>query len=138
MHRALLLWAACCAFAQVAAAGALATITDRKDPLVQRLETRYREALEVAAKGDIEAYRAYRTATPSRLSVPSNGEVLKMFSGMLPPLESMDFVRVDSSGALARALYRWRRADATRFTTIIFRLEQGEWKIFDLAVKNGR
>jgi hypothetical protein len=58
-----------------------------------------------------------------------------MFAGMLPPLDAMDFVQLDSSGQLARALYRWRRADQTRFTTIVFRMEQGEWKIFDLAVK---
>ena len=132
---AMLLWL--CAIALSASAQAVTTITNHADPLVQQLESRYRESLEVAAKGDVEAYRKYRTATPSRLSLPSNAEVLKMFSGMLPPLDAMDFVRVDSGGQLARALYRWRRADVTRFTTIVFRMEQGEWKIYDLAVKNG-
>jgi hypothetical protein len=135
MRRALAILLSFCTFAVSASAQAVTTITNRKDPLVQQLEARYRESLEVAAKGDVEAYRKYRTAAPSRLSLPSNGEVLKMFSGMLPPLDAMDFVRVDSSGQIARAVYRWRRADATRFTTIVFRMEQGEWKIFDLAVK---
>jgi hypothetical protein len=124
-----------CALAAATLAHAVTTITNQRDPLVQQLEARYRESLEVASRGDVENYRKYRTAAPSRLSVPSNSEVLKMFSGMLPPLDTMDFVRVDSSGQLARALYRWRRTDVTRFTTIVFRLEQGEWKIYDLAVK---
>lgn len=135
MASSLRLCLAVCALTVSALAQAVTTITNQRDPLVQQLETRYRESLEVASRGDVEAYRRYRTAAPSRLSVPSNGEVLKMFSGMLPPLHTMDFVRVDSSGELARALYRWRRTDVTRFTTIVFRLEQGEWKIYDLAVK---
>jgi hypothetical protein len=124
-----------CALTASVLAQAVDTITNQRDPLVQQLETRYRESLDVAARGDVETYRKYRTTAPSRLSVPSNGDVLKVFSGMLPPLDSMDFVRVDASGPLARALYRWRRADVTRFTTIVFRMEQGEWKIYDLAVK---
>jgi hypothetical protein len=135
MSRLICLCLAICALSSSALAQAVTTITNRQDPLVQQLETRYRQSLEVASKGDVEAYRRYRTAAAGRLSVPSNGEVLKMFSGMLPPLDTMDFVRLDSSGQLARALYRWRRTDATRFTTIVFRMEQGEWKIYDLAVK---
>jgi hypothetical protein len=137
MHRAFAILLSLCTFAASASAQAVTTITNRQDPLVQHLETRYRESVEVAARGDIETYRKYRTSARSRLSVPTNGEVLKMFSGMLPPLDTMDFVRVDSSGQLARALYRWRRADVTRFTTIVFRMEEGEWKIYDLAVKGG-
>jgi len=135
MASSLRLCLAICALTVSALAQAVTTITNQRDPLVQQLEARYRESLEVASRGDVEAYRKYRTAAPSRLSVPSNGEVLKMFSGMLPPLDSMDFVRVDSSGQIARALYRWRRTDVTRFTTIVFRMEQGEWRIYDLAVK---
>jgi hypothetical protein len=135
MLRSLRLTLTVCALAAATLAHAVTTITNQRDPLVQQLEARYRESLEVASRGDVEAYRKYRTAAPSRLSVPSNSEVLRMFSGMLPPLDTMDFVRVDSSGQLARALYRWRRTDVTRFTTIVFRLEQGEWKIYDLAVK---
>jgi hypothetical protein len=137
MHSAFAILLSFCALALSASAQAVTTITNRQDPLVQQLEARYRESLQVAARGDVEAYRKYRAATPSRLSLPTNGEVLKMFSGMLPPLDAMDFVRVDSGGQLARALYRWRRADATRFTTIVFRMEQGEWKIYDLAVRSG-
>jgi hypothetical protein len=135
MHSAFAILLSFCALALSTSAQAVTTITNRQDPLVQQLEARYRASLEVAARGDVEAYRRYRTAAPGRLSLPSNGDVLRMFSGMLPPLDTMEFVRVDSSGQLARALYRWRRADASRFTTIVFRLEQGEWKIYDLAVK---
>jgi hypothetical protein len=134
MSRLICLCLAVCALSSSALAQAVTTITKRQDPLVQQLESRYRQSLDVAAKGDVEAYRRYRTAAASRLSIPSNGEVLKMFAGMLPPLETMDFVRLDASGQVARALYRWR-TDATRFTTIVFRMEQGEWKIYDLAVK---
>ena len=44
-------------------------------------------------------------------------------------------MRLDSTGKMARALYRWRKQDAAQYTVIVYRVEQGEWKIDDFTVK---
>jgi spore coat polysaccharide biosynthesis protein SpsF (cytidylyltransferase family) len=54
---------------------------------------------------------------------------------MLPPLGSLQFVRMDSSRSMARALYRWPREDMVRYTVIVYRNEEGEWKIDSIVVK---
>ena len=44
-------------------------------------------------------------------------------------------MRLDSTGKMARALYRWRKQDAAQYTVIVYRVEQGEWKIDDFSVR---
>jgi hypothetical protein len=60
---------------------------------------------------------------------------LKMLAELLPALDTLQFVRLDATGKMARALYRWRKQDAAQYTVIVYRLEQGEWKIDDFSVR---
>ena len=54
---------------------------------------------------------------------------------MLPALESLNFVRLDTTGKMARALYRWPRTDMTRYTEIVYLMERDTWKIDSILVK---
>ena len=110
-------------------------INQRADPLVRSLEGLYAKSMEVALTGDLDAYWRLRT-TGSRDRPPMlTRELLPLFARMLPPLDSLGFVRLDTSGKMARALYRWPREDMTRYTIVVYLVEQGAWKIDSIAVK---
>jgi hypothetical protein len=116
-------------------AAAVEPITDPAAPLVRQLELRFASSLAAARSGDLDAYWAYRTAA-SRSRPPSlDSARLKLLAELLPPLETLKFVRLDSSGKVARALYRWRKSDVAQYTVIVYRVEQGEWKIDDFNVR---
>jgi hypothetical protein len=65
-------------------------------------------------------------------------ERLPLFAQMLPPLDSLSFVRMDVTNDMARALYRWPREDMVRYTVVVYRTEHGEWKIDSIAVKTDK
>jgi hypothetical protein len=109
-------------------------ITRRADPLVRTLEAVYAKSMEVALTGDIEVYWRYRTAASRERPPMLNRERVQLFAQMLPPLDSLQFVRMDTSHGMARALYRWPRKDMARYTVIVYRIEQG-WKIDSIVVK---
>jgi hypothetical protein len=110
-------------------------INQGADPLVRSLEALYAKSMEVALTGDLDAYWRLRT-TGSRDRPPMlTRERLPLFARMLPPLDSLSFVRLDTTGKMARALYRWPRADMTRYTVIVYLLEQGAWRIDSILVK---
>jgi hypothetical protein len=110
-------------------------ITDPQAPLVKQLETRFAGSLDAAREGDLEAYWSHRTAA-SRSRPPALDSVrLKLLAELLPPLDTLQFVRLDANGKVARALYRWRKQDAAQYTVIVYRVEQGEWKIDDFNVR---
>ena len=110
-------------------------ISRRTDPLVRTLEAVYAKSMEVALTGDIDAYWRYRTVASRERPPMLNRERLQLFAQMLPPLDALQFVRMDTSRGMARALYRWPRTDMARYTVVVYRNEQGEWKIDSIVVK---
>jgi hypothetical protein len=116
-------------------AAAPEAITDPAAPLVKQLEMRFASSLAAARNGDVDAYWGHRTAA-SRSRPPALDSMrLKMLAEILPPLDTLQFVRLDSTGKIARALYRWRKQDTAQYTVIVYRVEQGEWKIDDFNVR---
>jgi hypothetical protein len=110
-------------------------ITDPAAPLVRQLEMRFASSLAAARSGNLDAYWGHRTAA-SRTRPPAlDSTRLKLLAELLPPLDTMQFVRLDCTTRMARALYRWRKADVAQYTVIVYRVEQGEWKIDDFNVR---
>jgi hypothetical protein len=60
---------------------------------------------------------------------------LRLLADLLPPLNSLQFVRLDTTGKMARALYRWRKEEVAQFTVVVYRMEGGEWRVDDFTVK---
>jgi len=120
----------------VALAQASRQITKRSDPLVRSLEALYAESMQVARTGDLDAYWRLRTAASKDRPPHLTRELLPLFATMLPPLDTLNFVRIDSSAATARALYRWPRNDMARYTVIVYRVEDKAWKIDSILVKS--
>ena len=126
---------ACLVAALTAMAAAPEVITDPSAPLVKKLEMRFASSLAAARNGDADAYWSHRTAA-SRSRPPALDSVrLKMLADLLPALDTLQFVRLDATGNVARALYRWRKQDAAQYTVVVYRVEQGDWKIDDFSVK---
>ena len=118
-----------------AAAQDASVVSDRGAPLVRELEARYGQSMQAARRGDLEAYWRLRTAA-SRTRPPAlDSARLRMLADLLPPLESLIFVRLDTTGKMARALYRWRKEDVAQYSVIVYRMEQGEWKLDDFSVR---
>jgi hypothetical protein len=110
-------------------------VAKRADPLVKSLETLYSKSMEVALTGDLDAYWRLRTAGSRQRPPMLNRERLPLLARMLPPLESLQFVRLDTDRSIARVLYRWPREDMIRYTVIVYRTEDGVWKIDSIVVK---
>jgi len=126
---------ACLVAALTGLAAAPEVITDPLAPLVKKLEMRFASSLTAARSGDEEAYWSHRTQA-ARARPPALDSVrLKMLADLLPALDTLQFVRLDSTGSVARALYRWRKQDTAQYTVVVYRVEQGEWKIDDFSVK---
>lgn len=113
-------------------------ITKRVDPLVRTLEALYAKSMAVALTGDLDAYWRLRTAGSKDRPPTLTRERLPLFAQMLPPLDSLSFVRMDVTNDMARALYRWPREDMVRYTVVVYRTEHGEWKIDSIAVKTDK
>jgi hypothetical protein len=113
------------------------TVSDRGSPLVRELERRYAQAMQSARSGDVEGYWRYRTAAARKRPPELDAPRLRLLAQLLPPLESLQFVRLDATGKMARTLYRWRKTEVAQYTAIIYRLEKGEWKIDDVSIKRG-
>ena len=111
------------------------TVTNPDAPLVKELEMRFASSLAAARNGDEDAYWGHRTAASRNRPPALDSMRLKMLAELLPPLDTLQFVRLDSTGKVARALYRWRKQDAAQYTVIVYRVEQGEWKIDDFTVR---
>jgi len=110
-------------------------INQRADPLVRSLEALYARSMEIALTGDVDAYWQLRTSASRNRPPTLTRERLPLLARMLPPLESLSFVRLDGNGKMARALYRWPRADMTRYTVIVYLVEQDAWRIDSILVK---
>jgi hypothetical protein len=110
-------------------------INQRADPLVRSLEALYAKSMEIALTGDLDAYWRLRTVGSRNRPPTLTRERLPLFARMLPPLDSLSFVRMDTTGKMARALYRWPRAELTRYTVIVYVVEQDAWRIDSILVK---
>ena len=125
-----------CLLAAVAGqAAAPEVITDPSAPLVKKLELRFASSLAAARSGDEDAYWSHRTVASRSRPPALDSARLKLLAELLPALDTLQFVRLDSTGSVARALYRWRKQDAAQYTVVVYRVEQGEWKIDDFSVK---
>jgi hypothetical protein len=126
---------ACLLTALTGRAAAPEVITDPAAPLVKHLEMRFASSLAAARNGDEGAYWSHRTAA-SRSRPPALDSMrLKMLADLLPALDTLQFVRLDSTANVARALYRWRKQDTAQYTVVVYRVEQGEWKVDDFSVR---
>lgn len=112
-------------------------ITNPSAPLVKQLEACYAKSIGVARTGDLDAYWRTRTAASKARPPALDSTRLRLLADLLPPLESLQFVRLDAAGKTARALYRWRKEDTAQFTVVVYRMEDGEWKLDDFTVKRG-
>jgi hypothetical protein len=121
------------------ASGAMAenpsAITNPSAPLVKQLEACYAKSIGVARTGDLDAYWRTRTAAAKTRPPGLDSTRLRLLADLLPPLENLQFVRLDTAGKTARALYRWRKEDTAQFTVVVYRMEAGEWKVDDFTVK---
>jgi len=114
-----------------------AAITNPSAPLVKQLEACYKRSIGVARTGDLDAYWRTRTAASKSRPPALDSTRLRLLADLLPPLESLQFVRLDTAGKTARALYRWRKEDTAQFTVVVYRMEDGDWKVDDFTVKRG-
>lgn len=111
------------------------TLSERSAPLVRELEARYKQSMQAARRGDAEAYWSMRTAASRSRPPRLDAARLRLLADLLPPLEALHFVRLDATDKTARALYRWRKEDVAQYSVITYRMEAGEWKIDDVAVR---
>jgi hypothetical protein len=112
------------------------TISERDAPLVRELEARYNQSMQAARRGDVNAYWGMRTASSRSRPPLLDAARLRLLADLLPPLETLRFVRLDATEKTARALYRWRKKeDVAQYSVITYRREAGEWKIDDLTVR---
>jgi hypothetical protein len=110
-------------------------ISERDAPLVRELEARYNQSMQAARRGDVNAYWSMRTASSRSRPPLLDAARLRLLADLLPPLETLHFVRLDATEKTARALYRWRKEDVAQYSVITYRREAGEWKIDDLTVR---
>jgi hypothetical protein len=103
--------------------------------LQRGLETRYAQCMQAARRGDIEAYWRLRTEASRRRPPELDATRIRLLADLLPPLEALQFVRLDASGKTARMLYRWRNDDIAQYSVIVYRMERGEWKLDDVSVR---
>lgn len=111
------------------------TISDRSAPLVRELEARYNQSMQAARRGDVDAYWRMRTASSRNRPPLLDAARLRLLADLLPPLETLHFVRLDATGKTARTLYRWRKEDVAQYSVITYRMEAGDWKIDDVSVR---
>jgi hypothetical protein len=121
-----------------AAADTARQIADRADPLVRTLEALYASSMEVALTGDLETYWRFRTTSSRNRPPLLDRQRLPLFAQMLPPLGSLKFLRMDVTRGVARSLYRWPREDMVRYTLVVYRIEQKEWKIDSVLVRTDK
>jgi hypothetical protein len=113
-------------------------IKKQNDALVRTLEALYANSMQTARAGDLDAYWQWRTAAsrdrPPHLTKP----MLPVFAEMLPALHTLQFVRMDTTAQMARALYKWPREDIARYTVVVYRMEGGDWKIDSISVRTDK
>lgn len=110
-------------------------IKQQSDTLVRSLEALYARSMDVARSGDLDAYWRWRTASSRERPPRLTRLLLPLFADLLPPLGTLQFVRMDTTAQIARALYKWPREDMARYTVVVYRIEDGQWKIDSITVR---
>ena len=105
------------------------------EALLRELESRYQACIAAAQRGDLDTYLRLRTETSRHRPPTLDAQRIRLLAVLLPPLSTLDFVRLDANDRTARALYRWRKGDAAQYSVLVFRVEQGEWKLDDFSVR---
>jgi len=89
-------------------------IKKQNDPLVRSLEGLYAKSMDTARAGDFDAYWRWRTASSRERPPRLTKSLLPLFAGMLPALGTLQFVRMDAAGQMARdrpaRRHGWRAA----------------------------
>jgi hypothetical protein len=111
------------------------TISKADAALLRELESRYSRCMQAARRGDLEGYWQLRTAASRQRGPASDATQIRLLAELLPPLETLQFARLDTTTKTARVLYRWRNADLVQHSVVVYRVEQGEWKIEDVSVR---
>ena len=103
--------------------------------LLRELELRYNACIAAARRGDLDSYLRLRTEASRNRPPALDAQRIRLLATLLPPLSTLDFVRLDANDRTARALYRWRKGDAAQYSVLVFRVERGEWKLDDFSVR---
>jgi hypothetical protein len=103
--------------------------------LQHELEGRYAHCMLAARRGDVEGYWRLRTEASRHRPPALDVGRIRLLAELLPPLEALQFVRLDASGRTARMLYRWRNDEVAQYSIIVYRMERGEWKLDDVSVR---
>lgn len=109
--------------------------TPAEQALVRNLEARYAQCMQAARRGDVAGYWRLRTDASRTRQPELDADRVRLLAQVLPPLETLEFVRLDASTKTARSLYRWRKSDVAQYSVLVFRQEQGEWKLDDVSVR---
>jgi hypothetical protein len=118
-----------------------ASAQDQRSPskteaaLLRELEARYAQCMDAARRGDLPAYWRLRTAASRTRPPVLDAGRIRLLAELLPPLQSLEFVRLDANPKTARTLYRWRTEDVAQYSVVVYRLEQGAWKLDDVSVR---
>lgn len=103
------------------------------DAFVKLLEGQYLRYIDAGTRGDVNAYLKTRgIETVKKMAAVSPNSLKRMAVMDLIPSESQ-FVRLDSSGIVARLIYQKLSAEKSQWDAIVFVKEDGEWKIDRLA-----
>ena len=107
--------------------------TNPNDPFVKLLEGQYLRYIDAGTRGDVKAYLKTRSSEMAKRMADVSSESLKRMAPMdLNPIESQ-FVRLDSSGMVARLIYQQLGTEKSQWDAIVFIKEGGEWRIDRLA-----
>jgi hypothetical protein len=107
--------------------------TNPNDPFVKLLEGQYLRYIDAGTRGDVNAYLKTRSSEKAKKMASVGPESLKRMAIMdLNPKESQ-FVRLDTSGTVARLIYQQRGTEKSQWDAIVFIKKDGEWKIDRLA-----
>jgi hypothetical protein len=104
-------------------------ITDPQHPLVRELATIYKNYLAVARQGNLNAVLTFVSADLVKRSKEMTPELLRVMAAEELDPRQAQFVQVDSTPPTARLVYQQLAPAAKVYQAVIFKREQGVWKI---------
>jgi hypothetical protein len=126
---ALLCLAALAAAATNALAQTATNVIDPGHPVVRSLEAQYVKLLDAGRRGDVKAYLALRTEEFARKMEKVTPEQLRKSAAKDFDPKAFKFIRADASGASARVFYCRVGPDRNQWEAVMYRSENGQWKI---------
>lgn len=120
------------AFGGTAFAQQPANTVDANSPFAELLASQYQKYRKAGAVGDVPAYLKSRSALAAK-------EMQKVSSAKLKAYAETDFdpaqyklLRVEARSKSARAIWEKKAKDMVTYQLVMFRLEDGEWKIGEI------